>query len=357
MSILIIAEAGVNHNGEKTKALELIEAAAQSGADAVKFQTFKAERLALFDAPKADYQKKTTGASESQLAMLQALELPFEWHQEMQKYAHDLGIKFISTAFDQASLEFLETLNLPFYKIPSGEITNAPLLLAFAQTKKRLVLSTGMATLGEIEQALAILAWGYNHTEIPESLEDVWRFWSSPYSANSVHDNVSLLHCTSQYPTSMEEVNLRAMDTLSSSFGLPVGYSDHTQGLLIPAAAVARGATIIEKHFTLDRTLPGPDHMASLEPHELSQMVRDIREIEKALGNGWKRPQVSEWDTRSSARQKIIALTEIREGDLYGAENLATARTGDGRSPIYIWDLFGTKAGRSYKAGEAVGDF
>jgi len=251
----------------------------------------------------------------------------------------------------------LETLNLPFYKIPSGEITNGPLMLTFAQTKKKLILSTGMATLGEIEQALAILAWGHNHEGIPESLEDVWRFWSSPDSANSLISNVSLLHCTSQYPTSMEEVNLRAMDTLSKSFGLPVGYSDHTQGLLMPAAAVARGATIIEKHFTLDRTLQGPDHMASLEPHELSQMVMEIRGIEKALGNGWKRPQISEWDTRSSARQKIIALTDIRKGDLYCLDNLTTARTGKGRSPIFIWDLFGTRAGRGYRAGEAVDDF
>jgi N-acetylneuraminate synthase len=354
MSVLIIAEAGVNHNGEKAKALELIEVAANSGADAVKFQTFNAERLAAMSAPKAAYQQQTTDATESQLAMLKALELPVDWHHDLQAHAKKLGIQFISTAFDLGSLEFLESLDLPFYKIPSGEITNGPLLMAFAQTGKNVILSTGMATLGEVEQALAVLAWGYNNKELPTSLADVWKHWSSSQAAVSVEEKVSLLHCTSQYPTPMEEVNLKAMDTLANSFGLPVGYSDHTQGGLIPVAAVARGATIIEKHFTLDRNLPGPDHKASLEPHELSQMVREIREIETALGDGRKRPQLSEWDTRSAARQKIIARTDIAQGAVFTAQNLSTARTGEGESPMHIWGFYGKKASRDYRKGDTI---
>lgn len=354
MSVLIIAEAGVNHNGEKAKALELIDVAANSGADAVKFQTFNAERLASTSARKAAYQQQTTDATESQLAMLKALEMPVEWHQDLKAYANKLGIQFVSTAFDLGSLELLESLDLPFYKISSGEITNGPLLMAFARTGKKVILSTGMATLGEVEQALAVLAWGYNHKELPRSLTDVWEYWSSSRAAFFLREKVSLLHCTSQYPTPVEEVNLQAMDTLAKSFGLEVGYSDHTQGVLIPVAAVARGALIIEKHFTLDKTLPGPDHKASLEPIELRQMVRAIRDVETALGDGQKRPQMSEWDARSVARQKIVACTNISHGTVFTEENLSTSRTSGGESPIHIWDLYGKKANRSYRKGDTI---
>ena len=354
MSVLIIAEAGVNHNGDKSKAFSLIDVAAEAGADAVKFQTFNAERLAAISAPKAAYQQQTTDATESQFAMLKSLELPVQWHKELQIYARGRDIEFISTAFDLGSLAFLESLHLPFYKVPSGEITNGPLLLAFAQTGKNVILSTGMATLGEIEQALAILAWGYGHRKSPNTLTEIWKYWSSSEASDAVAKKVSLLHCTSQYPTPLNEVNLKAMDTLSQSFGLPVGYSDHTEGVLVPVAAVARGATIIEKHFTLDQNLPGPDHKASLEPEQLSQMVRDIRGIEAALGDGRKRPQASEWDTRLAARQQMIALADIAPGETFTPENLGTARAGEGESPIHIWDLYGRKAQRGYSTGDCV---
>lgn len=354
--VRIIAEAGVNHNGEREKAFALVEAAAEAGADAVKFQTFSAERLAAASAPKARYQQTTTDSSESQLAMLKKLELPEEWHIELQTHARKLGVEFISTAFDMESLAFLQTLDLPYYKIPSGEITNGPLLWAFAKTQKELILSTGMATLGEVEQALAIVAHGFCNRHEPESLEDVWRFWSSDEARMALHSRVSLLHCTSQYPTPMEEVNLRAMDTLRSSFGLPVGYSDHTQGLLIPVAAVARGATLIEKHFTLDRSLPGPDHTASLEPAELSEMVAQIRAIELALGSGAKKPQLSEWDTRGAARQQIIATSSLEKGQVIRRNDLGTARCGRGLSPVHVWDLVGTKSSTGLSPGDIVGE-
>jgi N-acetylneuraminate synthase len=354
MSVLIIAEAGVNHNGDKSKAFELIDAAAKAGANAVKFQTFNAERLAAMSAPKAAYQKETTNATESQLEMLKKLELPEAWHFELKEYAEKLNIIFISTAFDLQSLEFLETLNLPFYKVPSGEITNGPLLLAFARTGKNIILSTGMATLGEVEQALAILAWGYLKDSTPKSLAEIWQHWSEGGVASTVSAKITLLHCTSQYPTPMAEVNLKAMDTLASAFNLPVGYSDHTEGLLIPVAAVARGAVIIEKHFTLDRTLPGPDHKASLEPEELEEMVREIRAIESALGNSWKKPQISEWDTRIAARQQIIAVSEIKQGEILSLNNVGTARAGAGISPVHIWDLLGNVSKRDYEVGMPI---
>jgi len=354
MSVLIIAEAGVNHNGDKDKAIELIDVAADAGADAVKFQTFCAERLAALSAPKANYQKKTTDAAESQFAMLKKLELPEAWHYELQQHASQRGITFISTAFDTGSLAFLETMGLPFYKIPSGEIVNGPLLLAFAQTGKDVILSTGMATLGEVEQALAVLAWGYRNAHEPGSLSEVWEHWSPPQAVDAIAEKVSLLHCTSQYPTPMAEVNLQAMDTLASTFALPVGYSDHTEGLVIPVAAAARGAKIIEKHFTLDRSLPGPDHKASIEPEELRSMVRQIRAIEKALGDGRKRPQASEWDTRRAARQKVVAASAIRSGETLSREKLTSARAGSGVAPVFLWDLLGTVASRDYEAGHPI---
>lgn len=353
--VRVIAEAGVNHNGDREMAFQLVKVAADAGADAVKFQTFNAERLAALTAPKAKYQQATTDAMESQLAMLRKLELPTEWHNELQYYADELGITFISTAFDLQSLAFLQTLDLPYYKVPSGEITNGPLLLAFAQTGKELIISTGMATLSEIEQALAVVAYGYAHEGEPENLEQVWRFWSTTDAQSLLQGRVSLLHCTSQYPTPMEEVNLKAMGTLSNTFDLPVGYSDHTQGLVIPTAAVAMGATIIEKHFTLDRNLPGPDHKASLEPSELAELVSNIRGVEKALGDGIKKPQPSEWDTREAARQQVIFCEAVEKGETIMRKALSTARCGRGISPVLLWDLVGKTASESYQKGEVPG--
>ncbi|WP_418140312.1 N-acetylneuraminate synthase [Marinobacter sp. MA] len=350
--VRVIAEAGVNHNGDREMAFDLVRVAAEAGADAVKFQTFNADRLAAMSAPKASYQRQTTDALESQLEMLKRLELPESWHGELQSYADSLGIVFISTAFDTQSLGFLQSLDLPFYKVPSGEITNGPLLLEFARTGKELIISTGMSTLAEIEQALAVVAFGYCRDQAPNSLEEVWRFWSTADARNAIEQKVTLLHCTSQYPTPMREVNLKAMDTLVGAFGLPVGYSDHTQGIAVPVAAVARGAVVIEKHFTLDRNLPGPDHRASLEPDELATMIRQIRDLEEAMGNGGKRPQPSEWDTRQAARQQILFSRPVKKGEVITQEALTTARCGRGISPMGIWDLIGSTAARDYEAGE-----
>lgn len=352
--VYIIAEAGVNHNGQRDLAFALVDAAAEAGADSVKFQTFDAARLASKSAPKAAYQKQSTDAAESQLAMLKKLELPREWHLELQAHARRKGIEFLSTAFDSDSLVFLADLGMPLFKIPSGELTNGPLLWQFARTGKPLVLSTGMATLSEVEQGLAIVAHALSAEAEPASIDDVWRNWSRADWRARLNGHVTLLHCTSQYPTPFAEVNLRGMDTLARAFGLPVGYSDHTEGILIPIAAVARGARLIEKHFTLDRSLPGPDHKASLEPAELMQMVRDIRALEVALGDGGKTPQPSEWDTRQAARQQVVAARDIAAGSVLTRDDLTTARCGRGLPPTALWGLVGRDAGRAYAAGDVI---
>ena len=353
-AVYIIAEAGVNHNGNRESAFALVDAAAAAGVDAVKFQTFDAERLASKQAPKAAYQKRNVGESESQLEMLRKLELPRAWHKDLQMHARKSGIEFLSTAFDADSLVFLTELDLPLFKVPSGELTNGPLLWQFAYTGKPLVLSTGMATLSEVEQGLAIVAHALAANREPVDMDEVWRNWGSQEARQKLKGHVTLLHCTSQYPTPWGEVNLRAMDTLASAFGLAVGYSDHTEGVLIPVAAVARGATIIEKHFTLDRSLPGPDHKASLEPKELKQMVADIRALEMALGNSCKAPQASEWDTRKAARQQVVAARDISVGAVLTREDLTTARCGTGLPPGELWGLVGKGAVRGYRAGEII---
>ncbi|MEX0287220.1 MAG: N-acetylneuraminate synthase [Paracoccaceae bacterium] len=350
----VIAEAGVNHNGQRDLALQLIDVAAEAGADAVKFQTFNARRLAGKSAPKAAYQKQTTDVSESQLEMLQRLELPIEWHKDLQAHAADRGVDFISTAFDLQSLSFLVELDIPFFKVPSGELTNAPLLWQFARTRKPLVISTGMATLAEVEQGLAVIAHGLAYDDEPQDMLEVWRAWSDPENRARLQGHVTVLHCTSQYPTPVHEANMRAMTTLRDAFGLDVGYSDHTQGILIPVVAVAMGARVIEKHFTTDRQLPGPDHEASLEPAELSQMMADIRSVEQSLGLAAKAPQPNEWDTRQAARQQVAAARDIPAGHVLTREDLTTARLGHGLSPTELWGLIGQTASRAYTAGEAV---
>ncbi|WP_309678420.1 N-acetylneuraminate synthase [Polaromonas sp.] len=352
--VYIIAEAGVNHNGQRELAFSLVDAAAEAGADAVKFQTFDAQKLASKSAPKAAYQKQSTDAAESQLAMLKKLELPRDWHVELQAYAQKKGIEFLSTAFDTDSLAFLVELGMPVFKVPSGELTNGPLLWQFARTRKPLILSTGMATLSEVEQGLAIVAHALNADAEPANMDEVWRGWSRLEYRTSLRGHVTLLHCTSQYPTPFHEVNLRGMDTLASAFGLEVGYSDHTEGILIPVAAVARGAKVIEKHFTLDRSLPGPDHKASLEPGELKQMVSDIRALQVVLGDGSKTPQASEWDTRQAARQQVVAARDILAGAVLTRADLTTARSGRGLPPTALWGLIGQPAGRSFATGELI---
>ncbi|UXH77626.1 N-acetylneuraminate synthase [Roseateles amylovorans] len=352
--VYVIAEAGVNHNGELALARELVDRAADAGANAVKFQTFNANKLASRTAPKASYQKQTTEAAESQLDMLRKLELPREWHYELRDRALARGIEFLSTAFDPDSLDFLETLGMPFYKVPSGEITNGPLLWKFARQRKPLVVSTGMATLSEVEQALAVVAHAFNVDIEPAHVDEVWQGWSRTDWRRSLQGRVTILHCTSQYPTPMHEVNLAAMDTLAKAFGLPVGYSDHTEGVLIPVAAVARGAVLIEKHFTLDRTMPGPDHRASLEPDELARMIREIRAIALALGDGAKSPQASEWDTRKAARQQVVVTRDVRAGETFARTDLSTARSGHGLPPTALWGLVGTVAARDHQNGDVV---
>lgn len=353
-AVYVIAEAGVNHNGDRDRAFALVDIAADAGADAVKFQTFDARKLASVNAPKASYQKRTTDEAESQLEMLKKLELPREWHGDLLAHANKRGIDFLSTAFDSESLDFLTALNIPLFKVPSGELTNGPLLWKFARTGLPLILSTGMATLSEVEQGLAIIAHAKEHQREPADMNEVWRYWSQPDAQRHLADSVTLLHCTSQYPTPLEEVNLRAMDTLKHAFGLSVGYSDHTEGLLVPVAAVARGAKVIEKHFTTDRSLPGPDHKASLEPAELHDMVSRIRDVEMILGGGKKAPLPSEWDTRSAARQQVVSARAIPAGRTFVRDDLTTARCGAGLPATSLWEKVGCPATRAYEPGEII---
>jgi N-acetylneuraminate synthase len=332
---LIIAEAGVNHNGSKELAIQLIDAAHKAGADIVKFQTFKANKLASVGAEQASYQVINTKKQESQLQMLERLELPYAIHQELIEYCEMLGIEFLSTAFDSESLRFLvDDLGLKRLKIPSGEITNAPLILEHALTCCDLILSTGMATLAEVEQALGVIAFGYiNANNVLPDKRAFQEAYSSEQGQKLLKNKVTILHCTTEYPAPMSEINLKAMDTLGRAFDLAAGYSDHSEGIAIPIAAVARGAVIIEKHFTLNKNMEGPDHKASLEPSELCAMVTAIRQVEVALGVGVKNPTVSEMKNMPVARKSLIAATDISEGERFTKENLTIKRPGVGKSP------------------------
>jgi N-acetylneuraminate synthase len=349
----VIAEAGVNHNGDLSLAERLVDAAADAGADAIKFQTFSASKLASASAPKATYQLATDSQT-SQLAMLQKLELPLQWHPILQKRARARGLDFLSTPFDRGSLDFLLGLGMRYLKVPSGELVNAPLIWQFARSGLPMLVSTGMATLGEVEQALAVVVHAFNHEHEPANMLEVWKCWSEPSARAALHGRVTLLHCTSQYPTPLKEVNLRSMDTLTHGFGLPVGYSDHTEGTLVPVAAVARGACVLEKHLTLDRALPGPDHKASLIPDEFATMVRDIRQVERLMGSPMKATQASEWNTRSAARQQVVTARPIKAGQQITRHDLDTARCGEGMPAHQLWDLVGRHASRDYAAGDAV---
>lgn len=353
---VVIAEAGVNHNGSLKRALELVDAAAAAGADIVKFQTFRAERLASRLAPKANYQKRETGTTESQLDMLRGLELDEDQHRALIRRCAEKGIEFLSTPFDHESLDLLvRTFDLPRLKLGSGDLTNAPLLLAIASSAKPLILSTGMASLSEVEEALGVLAFGYvNDPEAYPSIRAFRAAYESDAGQHALRNYVALLHCTTEYPTPACDVNLCAMETLRQSFGLKVGYSDHTQGTAISLAAVARGATIVEKHFTLDRNLPGPDHKSSLEPMELAAMVADIRQIEIALGDGVKRPAKSERANRIVARKSLVAARPIQAGESFSAENIDIKRPGGGISPIRYWEFLGRLSPRAYAEDELI---
>ncbi|MBW8186492.1 N-acetylneuraminate synthase [Shewanella nanhaiensis] len=355
---LIIAEAGVNHNGDENLAIELINVAHKAGADAVKFQTFNAKSLVTDTAKQAEYQISNTKKVESQLTMLSRLELSHDAHQRLINYCNKLGIQFLSTAFDSESLYFLvHTLQLKTLKIASGEITNAPFILEHARTGCDLILSTGMSTLAEIESALGVIAFGLTTSnDSTPSIEAFTAAYMSPEGQKVLKVKVRLLHCTTEYPAPFNEINLKAMDTLASFFSLQVGYSDHSQGITIPIAAAARGASIIEKHFTLDNEMSGPDHKASLEPDELTAMVTAIRTVEAAMGDGVKTPQVSELKNINVARKSLVTVNPIRKGDIFSTENLAVKRPGTGASPYLYWQRLGTKADKDYAIGEVIFD-
>jgi N,N'-diacetyllegionaminate synthase len=323
--VFIIAEAGVNHNGSLELAKKLIDVAVEAGADAVKFQTFKADKLVSKHAQKADYQKQTTSTDESQYDMIKKLELDDNAHRVLIRYCKDKKIMFLSTPFDHESIDLLNSFQMSIFKIPSGEITNLPYLRHIGGLSKEVILSTGMANLGEIEDALDILI-----------------------QSGTSKEKITVLHATTEYPCPIDEVNLRAMQTIKAAFGVKVGYSDHTQGIEVPIAAIAMGACVIEKHFTLDRTMDGPDHKASLEPDELKAMVRAIRHIEQALGDGIKKPSKSEAKNIPISRKSIVAATAIKLGEVFSVDNLAVKRPGAGINPMRWDEVIGKVANREY---------
>lgn len=351
---LFIAEAGVNHNGSLDVALRLVDAAADAGADVVKFQTFKAEHLVTARARKAEYQVTNTGEGGGQLEMLRRLELAPADHHALLARCRERGIRFMCTAFDAGSLAFLATLDIPAVKIPSGDITHAPMLLEAARLGRPLIVSSGMSTLADIEAALGVIAFALTRTGVPAGRADFDAARCSLEGQAALHERVTLLHCVTQYPAPPEAVNLRAMDTMAAAFGLPVGYSDHTLGSAVALAAVARGATVIEKHFTLDRALPGPDHAASLEPGELRQLVADIRVIEQAVGSALKGPASAEVGNRAVARRSVVAARPIARGEPIVFDALAFKRPGTGVSPMEAWDLLGRPARRDHDTDDAI---
>jgi N-acetylneuraminate synthase len=357
-NIFIIAEAGVNHNGNSEMAFKLVDAAISTGASAIKFQTFKAENVISKNTPKAIYQMQTTSRSESQLEMVKKLELSYELHYKLMAYCNKKGINFLSTAFDNESLDFLKNdLKLQTFKIPSGEITNGPLLLLFGRTYCNLIVSTGMATLGEIEEALGIIAFGLLHTKnysVQPSRTAFQQAYCSHEGRKLLKEKVTLLHCTTEYPAPLIDINLCAMETMRSAFGLKVGYSDHSQGIVIPIAAAALGATIIEKHFTLDNDLLGPDHKASLEPKEFRDMVQAIRSVEQGMGDSLKRPMPSEIGNKSIARKSLVALVEIKKDEIFTEKNIAIKRPGSGINPILYWEYLGKTAKKNYHPDELI---
>lgn len=331
MKTFIIAEAGVNHNGDVTVAKKLVDAAVEAGADAVKFQTFKAENVVSRFAAKAEYQKKTTNADETQFDMIKKLELDEDAHKELIGYCRDKGIIFLSTPFDFESIDMLETLGFEIFKIPSGEITNLPYLRKIGGLKKKIILSTGMADLEEIGNAINVL---------------------TEYGTRK--DDITVLHCNTEYPTPFEDVNLLAMLTIRDAFKVEVGYSDHSLGIEVPIAAVALGAAVIEKHFTIDKDMKGPDHKASLEPDELKAMVHAVRNIEKALGNGIKKPSRSEMKNIQVVRKSIVAAKDIKKGETFGEDNLTAKRPAGGISPMEWDNILGKRAKRAFKEDELI---
>lgn len=355
-SVFIIAEAGVNHNGSLSLAKKLIDAARSSGADAVKFQTFKTENLVTNQASMAEYQKNNLKTkNNSQFNMLKKLELSFKDFEILKKYCDKKRIQFLSTPFDLESLQFLvNKLKMRTIKLGSGEITNAPLLLAAAQYNLPIILSTGMSTLKEVENAVSIIGFGYlNQNKTPK--KDEWKnYFKNPKALKLLKNKLTLLHCSSEYPAEIKTLNLNAMRTLQNHFDVQVGYSDHTIGTHIPLAAVCLGASVIEKHFTLNQKMNGPDHKASLNPSELKKMISDIRDFENALGSSLKNPTKKELSTAKAARKSLVAAKSIRKGELFSIKNLTTKRPGTGIAPTKFWKYIGKKAHRNYAKDELI---
>ena len=356
MNSSIIAEAGVNHNGSLDLAIEMVNVAAETGADVVKFQSFDANSLVTKAAPKAEYQKATTSASESQFQMLQRLELDGASTKRVARECEVANIEFMSSAFDENNLAFLrDEIGVSRLKIPSGELTNAPLCLLHAKSELPLLLSTGMATLGEIERILGVIAFGYiaGSGEKP-CLQGFKAAYRSDDGQQAIQQRVTLLHCTSEYPAPPKSVNLSNINTLHSTFSLPVGYSDHSEGVEIPIAAMALGATIIEKHFTLDKAMEGPDHSASADPSELNRLVCAREVLAHALGSHIRRPSDAELANARVVRKSIVAKSLIKIGEQFSPDNLTMKRPGTGKPPHLYWELLGTKAERNYEPDEQI---
>jgi N-acetylneuraminate synthase len=351
----VIAEAGVNHNGSLDLALRLVDAAKNIGADAVKFQSFRADALVTRDAPKAAYQIETTGQVQSQWEMLKALELDDAAHRTLKAHAEEIGIEFMSTPFDEQGIDYLAALGLRRLKLPSGELTNGPFLLRAARAGLPLIVSTGMADLGEVEEAMAVLAFGLTQPKNAKPKRaELSALLADRDAQSALRARITVLHCTTQYPAPPESANLRAMETLRARFGAPVGYSDHTDGIAVSIAAAALGASTIEKHLTLDRSMEGPDHRASLDPAQFAAMMAGIRAAEAALGDGIKAPQTTEQPNIAIARKSLVAARAIPMGKILEAADITAKRPGDGRTPMAYWDLLGTTAPRAYTQGEKL---
>lgn len=356
--IFIIAEAGVNHNGSKKKMFKMIDIASKAGADAIKFQTFKALNLTTLKAKKADYQKKTTQRNESHFEMLKKLELSEKDHFKLNEYCKNKNIKFLSTAFDFESLTFLNNkIKLDTFKISSGELNNFPLLIEFGRTKKKIILSTGMGTLNEIDKAISYIAVGnilgkkkFDKNILKNELSKL----TKKKRFETIKNKVSILHCTTNYPAKNYELNLNVINTISEKFNLPVGYSDHSMGFYASLAASALGAKIIEKHFTISRKLKGPDHNASLEPNELLSLIKNIRNIELSLGNGIKKPTLSELRNIKTVRKSLVAKTNIKKNEIFSEKNLIIKRPGIGISPSKYWQYIGKKSKKNFKRDSLI---
>lgn len=355
MKSYIIAEAGVNHNGSMDLAKKLIDVAKDSGADAVKFQTYKTENLVTTSAKQASYQVKNLGEEMSQYTMLKKLELTFPQFKKLKEYCDQQKIEFLSTPFDFESVDFLvDELQLKTIKISSGDLTNSPFLHYIATKRIAIIISTGMATMEEIHDALSFLAFGLAHPTKEVTVERVKEFYHTEAAKKVLQNYVTVLHCTTEYPAPLKTINLQVMNTLREDLNVPIGYSDHSEGIAVPLAAAALGAVVIEKHFTVDKSLPGPDHVASIAPNELESMITGIRSIQEALGTSVKQPSTIELQNRRAARKSIVSKNRISEGQVITRECLSIKRPGDGMKPIDYWSLVGSRATRNYDIGDLL---